>query len=139
MSIQVLNGSTIANSEELSDEQINEQLGKSCAECPPSTERDPVAHWIALQHLGLSQEITDVYYLPTGAPSDEIRLLEVNKNVGRPQDEITAVDFGLDIDGLNYKLIVADLSPAEFARLRSNGLTLPDGWNLHRALHWARR
>ncbi len=106
---------------------------------PPSGQRDEVVSWLAVQHFALSPEITDIYYLRTGAPEKEIRLLEVNRLVGHPEDEIEAVDFGFDIEGLDYRLLVADISPAEHQRLASGTLKLPGGWALQGAWHWSRR
>ena len=121
-----------------SEEGIHIRVTESPAE-PPSGERDDVVSWLAVQHFAASPEITDIYYLRTDAPDDEIRLLEVNRLVGRRQEEVEAVDFGLNIEGLHYRLLVADISPAEHERLTSGTLKLPGGWALQGAWHWSRR
>ena len=125
--------------EPLTESQVLDRIERSSAEAPPSTDPEAVAEWIAMQHFGTSPEITDIYYLPTYSPRNEIRLLEVSRLVGRSQDEVEAVDFGFDVQGLDYRLLVADLSPREHGKLRSNEAPLPNGWVLNGARHWSRR
>jgi hypothetical protein len=46
---------------------------------PPATaERETMAYWIARKHLVSDSGVREIWYLPQGSPSDEIRLLEVN-------------------------------------------------------------
>ncbi len=122
-----------------SAEELLDQLQAAPAESPPSRDRDIVARWVAVHHFAASPDLSDIYYLPENCAPSEIRLLEVNHLVTRAQDGIEALDVGFDVVGLDYKLLVADLSPAEHERLRLQGLDLPDGCTLRGAAHWKRR
>lgn len=104
-------------------------------ERPPlgSANRELVASWLADRHLKTDPGISEVWYLPAGAPPTEIRLLEVNKSLNLPTDDqepLSAVDFGLDVDDLNYVLFVADVTPSQIDMARQGQLRLPRGWSL---------
>jgi hypothetical protein len=135
---QIATSVPFSGEEFFSDEDVRTRAVTSPADPPPGG-RDQVVSWLAVQHFAASPEITDIYYLRTDAPEEEIRLLEVNRLVACPQEEVEAVDFGFDIEGLHYRLLVADISPAEHQRLESGTLKLPGGWTLQGAWHWGRR
>ena len=76
--------------------------------------------------------IERVVYLPTGAPRDEIRLLEVNRFLNPPDNDlIEPLDFTPEIDGIPFKVFVADVTTDQWERIqRESGTTLPVGWKL---------
>lgn len=76
--------------------------------------------------------IREVVYLPAGAPGNEIRLLEVNTSASTPADAPPEVlDFGRDRDMPGeHSLLVADISPGQWERIRSGTLAMPPGWQL---------
>jgi hypothetical protein len=97
----------------------------------PGTSRDEFAHWIGRRHFAIDKGISRIVFLPTGAPPDEVRLLEVNELAHIPEaGPIAAVDFAPDIEGLHYRLFVADVTPQQFEAVQSRKVALPAGWDL---------
>ena len=94
-------------------------------------DRDGFARWVGDRHYSFDKGITRVIYLPDNAPPDEVRLLEVNSLAAIPEDApVAALDFTPDIDGIDYKLFVADVTPGQFDKIQRNDLPLPEGWSL---------
>jgi hypothetical protein len=108
-------------------------------ERPAANSRDEVAAWVASRHLIADTSVNRVWYLPHGAPPDEIRLLEVNDRLTRTGDKLEPIDFGLDIGGARYRLLVADLATEELEEVKRNPARLPSGWSLDAATVWGRR
>jgi hypothetical protein len=108
-------------------------------EGPAGRTRDEIAAWVARKHLVADSSIREVWYLPNGAPPEEIRFLEVSDRFSRGGDEIDAIDFGLDVGGVNLRLFVADLSTEELDKVKRGQDRLPKGWALDGAKTWGRR
>ena len=91
-----------------------------------------MARWYATRHLSLDPTIREAIYLPRGAPANEIRLVEVNALSALPDDApVEALDFGADPDlPGGHRLLVADVTPGQWDRIRGGKLALPDGWGL---------
>jgi len=108
------------------------QRGRSTVgELPRNANRDQVAAWIARKHLAVDPGIADVLYLPKDAPEREIRLVEANTLLTALSDEeVTPVDFGLNIEGLNFKLLVLDVTPDQWKAIVEGRSQLPPGWIL---------
>lgn len=108
------------------------QRGRSTVgELPRNANRNQVVAWIARKHLAVDPGITDVLYLPGNAPEREIRLVEANTLLtALPDDEVTPVDFGLNIHGLNFKLLVLDVTPDQWKAIVEGRSRLPPGWIL---------
>ena len=102
--------------------------------------KDEMARWYADRHLKTDPGIVAVYYLPTGAPEREIRFLEVNELMAvRKNDPLEPIDFGVDIDGADaHRLMVLDVTPAQWERIRKNELQLPRDWSLDGAVVFSR-
>ncbi len=98
--------------------------------------RDGMAKWYASRHLNTDPGIREIYYLPIDAPEREIRLVEVNELIAdRNDDSVEPIDFGVDIAGSpNHKLVVLDVTPAQWQRIASQQLRLPEGWTLNGAV-----
>ncbi len=97
-------------------------------------ERDIMARSYANRHLKTDPGTLVVYYLPKGAPQREIRLLEVNNLiVARDAAPLEALDLGVDIDG-KLTLLVLDVTPAQWERIRKKELRLPKGWSMDDAV-----
>jgi hypothetical protein len=93
--------------------------------------KDEFVVWIARRHFAIDKGITRILYLPTGAPADEVRLLEVNALASLPENgPVEAVDFLPDVEGLHYTLFVADVTPRQFEAIMNRRLPLPNGWQL---------
>lgn len=106
----------------------------------PGSSRDHIAEWVAKRHMGADGGIHEVWFLRAGSPVDEIRLLEVSERYTGSSSRIEPVDFGLDLDGATYKLLVADVSTEQLEFIKANPLqTLPDDWKIEGALIWGRR
>jgi hypothetical protein len=106
---------------------------------PTSGNRDEVAAWLAKTHIVADSGIQEVWYLPTGAPPDEIRLLEVNDRLAGSQASVEAVDFGLEVGGTSFRLSVADITTEQLLRIREDPSRLPPGWSIEGASTWGRR
>ena len=101
-----------------------------------SFDRDSLAKWYAVEHLKTDPGIREVYFLPMNAGEREIRFVEINTLIGELEDEALApIDFGVDF-GLEsqHKLLVLDVTPAQFERIRQSSLPLPAGWSLEDAI-----
>jgi hypothetical protein len=96
----------------------------------PGMSRDEFGRWVALKHLAIDPEIREVHYLPTNAAPREVRLLEVNGRlaVSGSVGPVEPVDFMPDVNGLDFTLLVADVTPEEWEAIRRQELSLPDGW-----------
>ena len=94
--------------------------------------RNSMAEYYAQQHLKTDPGIVAVYYLPANADDREIRLIEVNRMIGARNDEsLEPIDFGVDA-GLDtaHKLLVLDVTPDQWTRIKSKELGLPQNWSL---------
>jgi hypothetical protein len=105
---------------------------------PASADRDGVAEWVAKQHRIVDSSIREVWYLPGGAPADEIRLLEVSDRIARNGDNAVAIDFGLDVGGANFRLFVADVTSEQLDQLQLDPARLPQGWRMDGGKVWRR-
>jgi hypothetical protein len=93
--------------------------------------KNEFAVWIARQHFAIDKGITRIFYLPTGAPAQEVRLVEVNGLASLPENgPIAAVDFKPDIEGIDYTLFVADVTPRQLNAILQQQLPLPTGWSM---------
>ncbi len=102
--------------------------------------REEVAEWVAKQHMGADGGVHEVWFLPSGAPEGEIRLLEVSERFTGEPAKIEPVDFGLDVDAAQYKLVVADVSSDHLTRIKTDPAnSLPKDWTLDQARIWGRR
>ena len=98
---------------------------------PLNTGRDQFAHWMTRRHLVSDFALEFVVYLPCGAPDREIRLLEVNSLIHLEEaDPVQPLDFSPDIDGADFQVSVADITPAQWDAIKGNRLALPPGWQL---------
>jgi hypothetical protein len=107
---------------------------------PKGDDRDQVAEWVAKRHMAADGGISQVWYLRSGSPAHEIRLIEISEQFTSDEGRIDPFDFGLDVDGAKYKLLIADISSDRFARIQENPSDiLPKGWSLDGASAWSRR
>ncbi len=106
---------------------------------PGGKSRDEVAAWVARKHLLADSSVSQVWYLPQGAPPEDIRFLEVNDRLSRGGDRVEAIDFGLDIGGVPFRLFVADVTTEELQDVKRDPTRLPQGWALDGARVWGRR
>lgn len=95
-----------------------------------------LASWYARQHLRTDPGIVAVRYLPANSPEREIRLIEINEMiVERERDPLEPIDFGVDVgEASSHKLMVLDVTPAQWEKIRSAELDLPEGWSLDGAI-----
>ncbi len=107
-------------------------------ETPSRDNRDEVAAWVAKNHLIVDTSIREVWYLPRGAPPDEIRLLELNDRLAAPDSKPEAIDFGLDVEGARFRLFVADITSEELEQIKRDPSRLPSGWSLDGNAMWRR-
>ncbi len=101
-------------------------------------DRDSLAQWYAQSHLETDPGVDRVVYLPNEAPDREIRFVEINTMIGdRTDDSLEPIDFGIDTGTDNaHKLLVLDVTPAQWERIRSRQLPLPSNWSLDKALEF---
>lgn len=108
-------------------------------ERPAGPGRDQVAAWVARKHFLADPSIREVWYLPQGAPPGEIRLLEVSERIARDGERVEPFDFGLDIEGVHFLLLVADVTSDQLQHIRQDPGYLPQGWALDGSVTWERR
>lgn len=106
---------------------------------PISTARDDVAKWVAKKHFIADSGIREIWYLPQEAPSDEIRLLEVNDRFVVNDESVEAIDFNLNVKGAPFRLRIADVSSDQLDQVRQDPARLPVGWLLDGGQVWRRR
>jgi len=92
----------------------------------------PFARWLAQRHMETDAAIERVVYLPTGAPNDEIRLLEVNRFLYPPDnDVIEPLEFSSGGVDLPFRVFVADITQEQWERIqREPDLISQLGWQL---------
>jgi hypothetical protein len=106
---------------------------------PNGGSRDEIAAWVAKRHLLVDSGVREVWYLPRGAPPEEIRFLELNDRLAGPDDKAEAIDFGLDVEGAPFRLVVADVSSDQLDQIKQDASRLPSGWSLDDPKIWRRR
>lgn len=101
-------------------------------------DRNSMARWYAEQHLKTDPGITEVYYLADASGEREIRFVEVNHLMGdRTDDILEPIDFGVDLGSDNaHQLLVLDVTPRQWQRMRAEALKLPQGWSLKNAVRF---
>ncbi len=119
------------------DSRLRRQRTQS-TDAPAGKSRDEVATWAAKQHRIADSGIREIWYLPQGAPDDEIRFLEVNDRFAANGSKVEAIDFGLDIDGTRFRLLVADITSEQLEEIKRDPSRLPPGWSLDRKTIWRR-
>jgi hypothetical protein len=94
-------------------------------------ERAAFASWLAGQHLRFDSRLTHVFYLPTGATENEVRLLEINTGLyPEPGSPIIPVETTPAVKDLPFRVWVADITPDEWGKVQANPGLLPSGWSL---------
>ncbi|HEX7376353.1 MAG TPA: hypothetical protein VF278_04540 [Pirellulales bacterium] len=106
---------------------------------PISAARDDVAKWVAKKHFIADSGIREIWYLPQEAPTDEIRLLEVNDRFVVNDDGVAAIDFDLNVKGAPFLLRIADMSTEQLNQVKQDPARLPAGWSLAGGQVWRRR
>jgi hypothetical protein len=111
------------------------RLLKKNGNSPHRSKRTRIAEDLAHQHFDLDQGVEHIFLLKKARSEsgnhEPIKLLEVNRET--VECGIMPVYFGPS-RGIPYPLVVVDVSPREFSRLRDGRLTLPDGWKIAREL-----
>lgn len=97
---------------------------------PATFDRDAMAAQYARRHKAADGDIAAIYYLPTGAPPNEIRLVEVNQAI-KSTAEPEPIDFGV-ASGTDdqHRLVVLDVTPAQWDEIVNKARSLPGGWSL---------
>ncbi len=108
-------------------------------EAPVGGNRDDVAEWVARKHFIVDRGIREIWYLPKESPLDEIRLLELNEQVPFSGSQVEATDFGLDVEGASFRLMVADVNGDQLQQVKTDPSRLPPGWSLDDKRIWRRR
>ncbi|MFO0969058.1 MAG: hypothetical protein U0793_26185 [Gemmataceae bacterium] len=111
---------------------------KEPPEPPLDGDRDEVAAWVARKHLFMDVGVREVWYLPKGAPPEEIRLLELSDRAPLAPAMTEPIDFGLEVQGATFRLVVADVSSEQFEEIRRDPSRLPSGWSLSDSRTWRR-
>jgi hypothetical protein len=120
------------------DEDSRRRRQRAQVPSPAGTSRDEIAAWVAKKHLFVDSGIQKVWYLPHEAPPEEIRLLELNDRIASAGSKVEAIDFGLDVEGAHFKLLVADISSEQLDQIKQDSSRLPAGWALDGSRIWER-
>lgn len=106
----------------------------------PEQERAAFARWLGGQHLRFDKRLTMVVYLPTGAPDDQVRLLEVNTGLyPDPGTPLTPIESTPAVTDLPFRVWVLDVTPDEWTAIQQNPQMLPQGWSLENSTITRRR
>ena len=87
---------------------------------------------LAMRHYEIEDGLVQIFRINDRAAAelgeDElIKLLEVNANT--PETGIMPLYFGpFPTSGIPYASVIIEVSPNEFEKIKSNELTLPEGW-----------
>jgi hypothetical protein len=93
-----------------------------------------VARELVSKHYEVEEGLTHVYWITSPSenasnPMEPIKLLEVNENT--VPSGILPLQFGPSpASGIDYPSVIVEVTPGEFARIRSGQLGLPNGWTL---------
>jgi hypothetical protein len=107
------------------------------SDAPSTTEKIVVAGWVARKHMDVDNGISAVIYLPSNAPPDEIRFLEVNDRTAG--QNIRPLEFGLDLQDRTFRLQIVDLTSEQVEKIKDNPGLLPPGWSFTEGQVWRRR
>lgn len=118
-------------------DEVSRQRRDRKIEEPDPANRDEVAAWVAKRHFLTDVAIREIWYLPQGAPPEEIRLLELNDRFAG-NEEPDPIDFGLDVEGAKFRLLVADINSDQLDQIKKNPGHLPQGWSLDGYRTWRR-
>jgi hypothetical protein len=139
------------NPEKIDDEQWYDYLDRldetarlrrqqaQASDEPTGRNRDEIAAWVAKKHFIVDSGIREVWYLPKAAPLDEIRLIELNDWLVGSEPTVEAVDFGLDVAGAHFRLLVADVNSEQLQQVKRDPSRLPAGWSLDQSQIWKRK
>jgi hypothetical protein len=105
---------------------------------PTGGNRDEIAAWVAKTHFFVDSGVREIWYLPREAPPDEIRLLELNDRMPAGESNVSAINFGLDIEGAPFRLFVADVTTEQLDQIKQDPSRLPSGWSLSGSSIWRR-
>lgn len=109
------------------------------SELPPDLTREGVAQWLAQKHFLSDHSIREIWHLPHNAPANESRFVEVSDFPAPPgTTRLSAVDFGLDVEGCEFRLFVVDVTSEQWKQVQEGVLALPKGWTLDGAAVWRR-
>ena len=90
------------------------------------------ARALARKHFEIEEGLTHIFEITdtaaaTVAQGPPIKLLEVNENTS--ESGIMPLYFGpAPASGIPYASVIIEVSPAEFQKIQSHELKLPDGW-----------
>ncbi len=96
-------------------------------------ERETVARELASKHYEIEAGLTHIYWITSAreesSKMEPIKLLEVNENT--VPSGIMPIQFGPSpASGVYYPSVIVEVTPYEFAKIRSGELRLPEGWSL---------
>jgi hypothetical protein len=94
-----------------------------------------MAEFYAKRHKKIDSGILQIHYLPTEAPANEIRFVEVNNSItgtASPEPiDFGPIDFGVAGGTVEaHRLIVLDVTPEQWQEIQQGTLQLPPGWTL---------
>jgi hypothetical protein len=94
-------------------------------------ERTAFAQWLGRQHLQFDKRLTQVVYLPAGAPENQVRLVEVNTGLyPDPGTPLTPTESTPAVADLPFHVWVLDVTPDEWNQIQTRPDMLPPGWSL---------
>jgi len=105
---------------------------------PMLVNREDLAEALARKHYEVESGLTHVYHIQDKLDLSQqvcvehtraapIRLLEVNENT--VPSGIMPLSFGpAPASGITLPSVIVEVTPAEFARIQSDDLQLPEGW-----------
>jgi hypothetical protein len=104
----------------------------------PPDNKDDVADLLAQAHYSIEPAITEIYRVVRGGgkeadPNEPIKLLEVNSHT-IPSGIVPVYFRSHPASGVYYPSEIIEVTPEEYAQLRSNTMRLPDDWSIDKLI-----
>lgn len=96
---------------------------------------DDIVKEVVQTHFEEEAEIETVIWLPHGA-DNEIRLIEISP-LAIPSGTVSPFPFA-PTDAVPFRMLIADLTPKEWAGVQRGEIKLPRGWSLEGSRRFSR-
>jgi hypothetical protein len=101
-----------------------------------TSNKHAAARKLAKAHLRVEPAISRIVHIVSdeeGASNEPVKLLEVNPDT--PPSGIVPIAFAPDPPRFPFPTVVVEVTEAEFEKIRTGKLQLPNGWRLAETLY----
>lgn len=103
-------------------------------------DKDTAAEQLIDWHFRVEPSLREVYRILAEdelSPNEPIKLLEINEATVET-GEVSPFGFA-GTDEIPFRTVIAEVTPQELERIRSDDIALPAGWSLSRARRYTRQ